>query len=360
MFAGIFKNKKIIITGDSGFKGTWLSIWLKELGADVYGYSLPAENKMDNFNLCGLEGIINHKDGDIRNREDLSKFFQQVKPDFAFHLAAQPIVLDSIKDPYTTFSTNVMGTVNFFESVRNCSSIKVAINITSDKCYKNQNWLWSYRESDELGGTDPYSCSKSISELITESYIKSYFANRDFPFIATARAGNVLGAGDWANFRIVPDIFRSIIGKKTVKVRNPSYTRPWQHVLEPLSGYLTLAHHLFENGKEYQGAWNFGPRNDNCSVLDVVKKIKEFERGLDFILSTDKGENKEHSILGLDISKSKNLLNWYPLLSFHETIRFVHNGYMSDLNGGLAINNRKEMISRYCRIGREKQIKWSN
>jgi CDP-glucose 4,6-dehydratase len=349
MLSNVYHNKKVIITGDTGFKGTWLSIWLKELGADVYGYSFPTKSKMDNYNLCNLGGIISHKDGDVRDKKEILQYFKDIQPDFAFHLAAQPLVLDSIENPHKTYSTNVMGTVNFLEAVRLTPSVKVALNITSDKCYKNKNWSWGYREIDELGGSDPYSSSKSISELITDSYIKTYFNTKSSTSIATVRAGNVLGAGDWAKFRIIPDIFRSFLNKKTLIIRNPSFTRPWQHVLEPLSGYLMVAQKLYENGKEYQGAWNFGPANDKkYTVLDVVNKLNEFGAGINYKVKSEKNIHKEHVLLSLDTSKSNTLLNWYPRFTFSESIKYILEGYLSDINGKSAIDNRTQMIKTFC------------
>lgn len=260
-YQGIFNNKKVLITGDTGFKGSWLAIWLLELGADVYGYALPPKTRLDNFVVAGLDKKINHQTGDIRNKENLQKYFNEVKPDFAFHLAAQPLVLESYSNPHYTFDTNLMGTVNFFESVRNTDSVKAALNITSDKCYKNNNWVWGYRENDPMGGKDPYSASKGCSELITDSYLNSFFINSECN-IASVRAGNVIGAGDWADYRIVPDYFRAMQSNKKLVVRNPNATRPWQHVLEPLTGYLLLASKLFTN-KKFCGGWNFGPKDEN-------------------------------------------------------------------------------------------------
>jgi len=248
-FNNVYKNKKVLITGDTGFKGSWLTIWLKELGADVYGYALPPLRDEDNFVKCNLNEKIHHINGDIRDKEHLFKFFDEVKPDIAFHLAAQPLVLESYKNPHYTFETNLMGTVNFFEAVRGTQSVKVAVNITSDKCYQNNEWIWGYRENDAMGGKDPYSASKGASELITQSYLNSFFVKEGTANIASARAGNVIGGGDWADYRIVPDFFKAIEKNDVLKLRYPEATRPWQHVLEPLSGYLNLAMKLFLEGK---------------------------------------------------------------------------------------------------------------
>ena len=218
-FNGIYKGKKVLITGDTGFKGSWLSIWLKELGAEVYGYALPAKSDKDNFERCNLKSIIHHKDGDIRDKETVVKYFQEVGPDICFHLAAQPLVLESYENPHYTFETNLMGAVNFFEAVRNTKTVKAAINITSDKCYHNNEWNWGYRENEPMGGDDPYSASKGCSELISNAYQKSFFNSDSHCKIATARAGNVIGGGDWAENRIVPDFFRALNENKNLKLQ---------------------------------------------------------------------------------------------------------------------------------------------
>ena len=292
LFKGIFNNKKVLITGDTGFKGSWLAIWLLELGADVYGYALSPKTNADNFVVTELDRKINHKTGDIRNKENLLKYFNEVKPDFAFHLAAQPLVLESYSNPHYTFETNLMGTVNFFEAVRNTDSVKAAINITSDKCYKNHDWVWGYRENDPMGGKDPYSSSKGCSELITDSYLNSFFINSKCN-IASARAGNVIGAGDWAENRIVPDYFRALQRNKKLVVRNPKSTRPWQHVLEPLSGYLMLASRLYEN-KKFCGGWNFGPKDEmNYTVQELLNEISNIEMSIDIVIDNDSKQHQE-------------------------------------------------------------------
>ena len=210
IFSGIYRDKRVLITGDTGFKGSWLAIWLKEMGAQVYGYALPPKSDLDSFSVCDLSSRIHHQDGDIRDAGALLSFFQKVQPDIAFHLAAQAIVLESYQNPHYNFETNLMGVVNFFEAVRKTPSVKVAVNITSDKCYQNNEWVWGYRENDPMGGHDPYSASKGCSELITQSYIRSFFSAAGTCAVASARAGNVIGGGDWAPFRIVPDFFRAV------------------------------------------------------------------------------------------------------------------------------------------------------
>lgn len=255
LFNSVFSGRRVLITGDTGFKGSWLSVWLREMGADVYGYALPPKTDRDNFVRTGLGGKINHCDGDVVDYDSFFAYAKKVNPEIAFHLAAQTLVIHSYENPRTTYETNLMGTVNFFEMVRNLPGLKVAINVTSDKCYENKDWVWGYRENDAMGGKDPYSSSKGCSELITAAYTHSFFSGKG-QLVASGRAGNVIGAGDWAENRIVPDFFRACLDKKELVIRNPDHTRPWQHVLEPLSGYLQLAAKLYAGEKDFSGGWN--------------------------------------------------------------------------------------------------------
>ncbi len=347
LFNNFYKGKKILITGDTGFKGSWLCIWLTELGAEVYGYALPPRTKDDNFVKSNLEKIIHHQDGDIRDLELLRKTFNQVKPDITFHLAAQALVLPSYNNPVETFHTNVMGTVNFFEAVRSTPSVKVALNVTSDKCYQNNEWVWGYRESDPMGGNDPYSASKGCSELITSSYLKSYFSSGDC-LVASGRAGNVIGGGDWAEHRIIPDVFRAYFSKQDLIIRNPHATRPWQFVLEPVFGYLMLAKTVYEKGRAFTGGWNFGPNaGKDHSVSDVIGHIKKNVPELKY--KSDESTNKPHeaTLLKLDISKSLTYLNWRPLLKFEETIEFTAEGYLSEKNNVDVYQSRVNQIKQY-------------
>jgi CDP-glucose 4,6-dehydratase len=350
LFNNTFKNKKILVTGDTGFKGSWMCIWLRELGAEVYGYALPPATKKDNFVTSHLSEKINHQDGDVRNLEQLKKYFITVQPDMAFHLAAQPLVIDSYQNPHYNFETNLMGTVNFFEAVRHCSSVNVAINITTDKCYQNNEWLWGYRENDAMGGDDPYSASKGCSELITNSYIKSFFTKEGTAHVASGRAGNVIGGGDWADNRILPDLMRAYESNQTSEIRNPNSVRPWQFVLEPIFGYLKLAEKLGTDGKKFEGGWNFGPSAlENYSVGDVVNEVKKIIPSIQ-IESPEFGEKlHEAGLLKLDITKAVNYLEWKPKLNFEETIKFTIQGYMDETN---SLNNiydcRVNQIKSYC------------
>jgi CDP-glucose 4,6-dehydratase len=359
MFSDIYKNKKVLITGDTGFKGSWLALWLLELGADVYGYSLPPEREIDNFVVCGLETIVQHTDGDIRDLEFLTKLFNKIKPDIVFHLAAQSLVLESYNQPQQTFATNTMGTVNIFEAVRLTSLVKVAINVTSDKCYHNNEWIWGYRENDSIGGKDPYSASKGASEIITSSYISSFFTNEDTANIASVRAGNVIGAGDWAENRIIPDYFRAKKSNTQLVIRNPNATRPWQHVLEPLSGYMDLASRLYSEDKTFQGGWNFGPLDEmSRTVGDLIENISKYDENANYVFGKTK-HDLEANLLKLDISKAVSQLNWMPVLDFKETIKYTVEGYLSDLAGNSAEDNRLKTIRSYTKTAQNRKISWA-
>ncbi len=350
LFNNIYRDKKVLITGHTGFKGSWMAIWLKELGAEVYGYALPPVTKKDNFVTTNLSEKINHQDGDVRDLEELKNYFEKVQPDIAFHLAAQPLVIDSYNNPHYNFETNLMGTVNFFEAVRNCPSVKVAINVTTDKCYQNNEWLWGYRENDAMGGDDPYSASKGCSELITNSYIKSFFSKENTANVASGRAGNVIGGGDWADNRILPDMLRAYQNQEVSNIRNPNSVRPWQFVLEPLFGYMKLGEKLWANGKSFSGGWNFGPAAfENYSVGDVVNEVKKIIPTIKIDSPNATEKLHEAGLLKLDITKAVNLLNWKPKLNFEETIQFTINGYLDELD---PLNNiydcRVKQIESYC------------
>jgi CDP-glucose 4,6-dehydratase len=352
-FNKFYQGKKVLITGDTGFKGSWLAIWLLEMGAEVYGYALPPKSKQDNFVVTALDKKIEHTDGDIRDEKKLKDYFKKVQPDLAFHLAAQPLVLDSYQNPKYTFETNIIGAVNFFEAVRESESVKAAINITTDKCYQNNEWVWGYRENDPMGGNDPYSASKGCSELVTNAYIQSFFKESNCN-IASARAGNVIGAGDWADNRIIPDIFKAYMANEKLLIRNPNATRPWQHVLEPLSGYLLLVKKLYENG-EFSGGWNFGPRDEmNYSVKDLFEQINKTIKTDNVQFGNPKKQPHEATLLKLDISKAVAYLKWRPVLNFRETIDYTVEGYLSDINKQNAYQNRVKTIQQY--LNKAKQI----
>ncbi len=333
LFGNAFAGRKVLVTGDTGFKGSWLCIWLKSLGADVYGYALPPKTDNDNFVTTGLAGKITHQDGDIRDLEKMKGFFQKVNPEIVFHMAAQPLVLYSYENPVETFSTNVMGTVHLFECVKATPSVMVVLNITSDKCYDNKEWVWGYKENDPMGGKDPYSASKGCAELVFNSYWHSFFQKPDSPAMASGRAGNVIGGGDWAADRIIPDVFRAVKNNTILYVRNPQATRPWQFVLEPVYGYMKLAEKLLSDPGKFSGGWNFGPlENHNYSVGDLLDQVKT---KVNLQTSYPEKAEKPHEahLLKLDISKAVALLKWQPLLDFEQTVDFTIQGYMAEMEG---------------------------
>jgi CDP-glucose 4,6-dehydratase len=322
-----FKDKTVLITGDTGFKGSWLAFWLQKIGANVIGYSLPPKNKFDHYNLIGLDQKITHIDGNILDYDKLISVFNQYKPEIIFHLAAQALVRLSYDKPQLTFETNVMGSVNVLEAIKNCSSVKSVIYVTTDKCYKNNEWVWGYRETDTLGGHDPYSASKAAAEIIFSSYSDSFFAQKKNIGLASVRAGNVIGGGDWALDRIIPDCIRALSNNSPIAIRNPNSTRPWQHVLEPLSGYMALAIRLYKNPKEFGGVWNFGPPiNSIKSVQELaLEVVKVYGKGETKVI--DEGNKHESSILHLNCDKANALLNWMPTWGFSETIKYTVNWY---------------------------------
>jgi CDP-glucose 4,6-dehydratase len=317
-----YKGKTVLVTGDTGFKGSWLSLWLLSRGARVIGYALPPK-KREHFDACSLTRKMRHVDGDIRDARHLEKVMHGAKPDVAFHLAAQPLVLESYKDPVDTFDVNVMGTVNFLEAVRAYKSIKAAVVITTDKVYENSEDGRAFRESDRLGGHDPYSGSKAAAELVTQSYSRSFFARDSGASVASARAGNVIGGGDFAQYRIVPDCIRALKSGKPIVVRNPCSTRPWQHVLEPLYGYLLLAASLFEAGKEFCGPWNFGSSpGQSRTVEELVKElVGVWGNGTVRFLDSKKPKPREANHLQLNSTKAASLLGWERVFTFKESIR---------------------------------------
>ena len=319
MFGDIFNNKTVLITGHTGFKGSWLCAWLKELKANVVGYALEPYTEKGNFVVSGLKNKITHITGDIRDYQQLAGVFKEHQPEFVFHLAAQPIVRESFKNPKETYDINVGGTVNLLECCRLTDSVKVVINVTSDKCYENKEWVWGYRETDPVGGyDDPYSSSKGCSELITAAYRRSFLNPDNYSdhkkSLATVRAGNVIGGGDWQKDRIIPDCMRALAVNKPIEIRNPHATRPWQHVLVPLSGYLLLASMMFTAPQKFCGAWNFGPDSDSIIPVGQVadKVVARWGSGSWINLSVDNAPY-EASLLNLDISKAKTYLNWLPV-----------------------------------------------
>jgi CDP-glucose 4,6-dehydratase len=332
MFNNIYQNKTVLVTGHTGFKGSWFSIWLKELGADVVGYALEPPSEPNNFEAAKLREKITHIYGDIRDLDRLIETFKKYQPEFVFHLAAQPLVRLSYEEPKLTFDTNVGGTVNVFEAVRKTPSVKVLVNITSDKCYENREWIWGYRENDPMGGHDPYSASKGCSELIFNAYRRSFFlksAAQDRTIgAASARAGNVIGGGDWGKDRIVPDCVRALSANESIGIRNPHAVRPWQYVLEPLSGYLWLAALLSQDPQKYSGAWNFGPDDDShLTVAEMADRLIKYWGDGSWNDLSDPNAPHEAKLLKLCCDKVHAELNWHSILSIDECLRMTADWY---------------------------------
>jgi len=327
----IFQNKTVLITGHTGFKGSWLSMWLKLLGAKVIGVALDPPSQPSHFKVAGLLEILDDNQLDIRDRDALEKMVSQTQPDFVFHLAAQALVRKSYNDPIVTYQTNTLGTLNLLEALRPLKKKCTVVLITSDKCYNNVEWVWGYRETDALGGPDPYSASKGAAELVIRSHVKSFFPKDGTVRIAVGRAGNVIGGGDWASDRIVPDCVRSWAKGETVELRNPQATRPWQHVLEPLSGYLTLATQLSQDSELHGEPFNFGPpAHQNHTVLELVKSMSEhWEQVRWEDISTSGEQPYESGLLKLNCDKALHYLSWQSALSFSETVRMTAEWYRS-------------------------------
>jgi CDP-glucose 4,6-dehydratase len=368
MFNNCFKNKKILITGHTGFKGSWLTMWLKILGADLVGISKDIPTKVSLFEELQLVNKIKHHYININNLELLKEIFIIEQPDFVFHLAAQPIVSISYKDPIETFQTNVIGTLNVLESLKCIKNKCQVILITSDKCYRNIEWVWGYKENDELGGYDPYSASKAAAELVIRSYVHSFFkSNFSNIQITSVRAGNVIGGGDWAENRIVPDCMRAWSNNQLVSIRNPNSTRPWQHVLEPLSGYLRLAQLMYDNSKNLHGeSFNFGPNSDqNHSVIDIINELSLYfsKKNKDqYYKLQEQNDFHEAGLLKLNCDKALTYLEWKPVLDFKATAKFTSLWYDEFYNKthnnifDFTINQ----IQDFQNIAKLKGISWSH
>lgn len=328
LFNGFYLNRKVLITGHTGFKGSWLCLLLSELGADVYGYALEPPTDPSLFAEANVDRLVTSFVGDIRNLSYLTQIVQQVQPEIVIHMAAQPLVRDSYKNPVETYEINVMGTVNLFEAVRQTPGIRAVVNVTTDKCYENREWHWGYREYEPMGGYDPYSNSKGCSELVTSSFRNSFFNSKDYVShgvaVASARAGNVIGGGDWAADRLVPDFIRAISAGETLKIRSPYAIRPWQHVMEPLTGYLTLAQNLFIQGPAFNGGWNFGPDDRDAQNVEWITKTICHLWGEGAGYELDKNpQPHEASYLKLDCSKAKAELGWYPKWNIETSLKSI-------------------------------------
>ncbi|PSB15757.1 CDP-glucose 4,6-dehydratase [filamentous cyanobacterium CCP1] len=329
-----WNGKTVLITGHTGFKGSWLSLWLQSLGAKVIGYSLPAPTQPNLFDVANVAEGMTSVIGDIRDLERFQAVMKQYQPEIVFHMAAQPLVRYSYQNPVETYATNVMGTVNVLEAARHTESVRSVVVITTDKCYENREWAWGYRENEPMGGKDPYSSSKGCAELVVSAYRDSYFSAKDFDrhrvALASARAGNVIGGGDWALDRLIPDIMRAIQENRPVLIRSPRAIRPWQHVLEPLSGYLCLAEHLWHHGPEYAEGWNFGPSDEDAKpVAWIVDRLtKLWGEGASW--EVDLGSHPhEATYLKLDCSKAKAKLGWTPRTSLATALDWIVEFYQA-------------------------------
>ena len=321
-----WNGKRVFVTGHTGFKGSWLSLLLHSLGAKVTGYALPPPTDPSLFQAVKIESDINSVIGDVRDLESLIKIMEKEKPDIVFHLAAQSLVRYSYENPVETYSTNVMGTVNLLEAVRKTPSVRTVVVITSDKCYENKEWVWGYRENDAMGGNDPYSNSKGCVELLTAAYRNSFFKNN--VQVATARAGNVIGGGDWAIDRLIPDAIRAFTRKETVMIRNPESIRPWQQVLEPLCGYMTLAEHMCLGENQYSSGWNFGPDYKDMKKVEWIIEVMAKKWKEEANWNVDNNINPhEANTLKLDCSKAMALLNWKPTLTINESLTWTVDWY---------------------------------
>jgi CDP-glucose 4,6-dehydratase len=349
-----WKGKKVFVTGHTGFKGGWLSLWLQSMGAQVVGYALEPPATPNLFEVAqiaaGMESVI----GDIRDLTAVQKELARHRPEIVMHLAAQPLVRLSYEDPIGTYQTNVIGSANLLEAIRGCNSVRACVMITTDKCYENREWVWAYRENDPLGGYDPYSNSKACAELLVSAYRNSFFHPARFAehnvAIASARAGNVIGGGDWAPDRLMADIFRAFSAGEVLKVRNPKATRPWQHVLEPVRGYLMLAESLYKHGTRFGEAWNFGPKYDDAKPVEwiVERMAAEWGASVRWAMDVDK-QPHEANMLKLDWTKASQELGWCPLLTLSEALDMTLDWYKVFLTGGNVREKCLEQIRGYAR-----------
>ena len=356
LFGDVYRGKRVLVTGHTGFKGSWLSLWLKQLGAEVVGISLAPETKPSHCKLLGLESTVQHHELDIRHAAEVACIFRTTQPEVVFHLAAQPLVRRSYRDPLDTWATNVMGTANLLEACRHTSSVRVILAVTTDKCYENQEWAWGYRETDRLGGHDPYSASKAGSELVAESYRRAFFHTDGSPLLATARAGNVIGGGDWSEDRLIPDLVRAMAAQQSLEIRSPNATRPWQHVLESLSGYLLLGQKLIEGHKKFAGAWNFGPeRSGNRTVADVLNRLQPHWPEMRWH-QTVASQPHEANLLYLDSAKAHTQLGWQPLWNLDTTLGKTADWYRSFHNSQTTISSQQ--LAHYVEAAQNSQVGW--
>ena len=355
MFSSVYNQRSVFITGQTGFKGSWLCMWLEYMGAKVTAYALDPATEPNHFDLFGMDG--NSVIGDIRDYETLATQMAQCQPEIVFHLAAQASVLYSYDNPLETFSTNVLGTANVLEACRNTPSVRAVVVVTTDKCYENKEWLWGYRENDALGGHDPYSVSKACAELAVSSYRQSFLTEGSV-LVATARAGNVIGGGDWTADRLIPDVMRTTANGESVIVRNPDSFRPWQHVLEPLSAYLLLGKLLFEGRQDLAQAWNFGPsEKDHMDVLTVVKGLQKYWPDVAYEISSETEKPHEAGLLKLDCSKARHLLGWKPVWGYDTMLAKTAEWYHCFYESGHLLS--KSHLTEYIEDAQNANAVWT-
>ena len=355
LFADRYRGRKVLLTGHTGFKGSWLALWLTEMGAEVTGMALPPETDPNHWDLLRLN-MSDHR-CDLRDGSAVLHVLASTQPEIVFHLAAQPLVRRSYRDPLQTWSTNVMGTANLLEACRQTPSVRAILVVTSDKCYENREWSWGYRETDRLGGHDPYSASKAATEMVVASYRNSFFHREGAPLLASARAGNVIGGGDWSEDRLIPDLVRAITQQSLLEIRSPGATRPWQHVLESLSGYLLLGQQLLEGRRELAEGWNFGPDAEgNRTVADVLARLQAHWPQLSWQASAQP-QPHEARLLYLDSAKAKARLGWKPVWSLSDAVIATADWYRAYLEHGNVIS--RAQLGAYIARARAAGVAWS-
>jgi len=345
--------RRVFVTGHTGFKGSWLCLWLRAMSATVRGYALPPSTQPSLFEVARLADMMDSVIGDVRDLDALGGSIAEFRPDVVLHLAAQPLVRESYRDPVGTYATNVMGTVHVLEAVRRVPGVRAVVNVTSDKCYENREWVWGYRENEAMGGHDPYSSSKGCAELVTSAYRRSFFSAGAgaTAAVASGRAGNVFGGGDWARDRLIPDCMRALFGGPPLHIRNPEAIRPWQHVLEPLSGYLLLAERLYEEGEAYAEGWNFGPPEEDArTVRWMCERLRE-EAGGGGEIGVEPSALHEAQALRLDCAKARSRLGWRPRLPLSEGLRLTLEWHRSHAAGADMREITLEQIRRYQNAG---------
>ncbi|MFZ2150109.1 MAG: CDP-glucose 4,6-dehydratase [Minisyncoccia bacterium] len=361
LFNNIYKGKKVLITGHTGFKGSWLALWLTKLGAEVIGYSIDIPSEPNHFELLNLK--MTSVKGDVLDKNKLFEIIKEHNPEIIFHMAAQALVRRSYTIPAETFETNILGTINILESCRKLKTVKVIVNITSDKCYENKEDGKPYTEGDPMGGNDPYSASKGAAEIVSNSYRKSFFSLDEYgkthtTLLANVRAGNVIGGGDWAQDRLIPDIIKSTVAGNGSVIRNPDSVRPWQHVLEPISGYLSLGAKLLNGEKEYADNWNFGPKEESIlSVKKIIEHAQKYWGAIKIDLKTNADNLHEANILKLDSSKARSLLKWQSVWEYEDTISKTINWYKSYYENNIVLSEKD--LKDYIENAKRLNIDWT-